>query len=284
MTAFASVSSKYDWGVATWELRSVNHRFLDINFRLPEQFSENELNFRKVIQKSLQRGKIDCYLTFCPGDAYMPKLQISTTLVKEILNQVEQIKEISSNVTPSIKPIDILKWPGVIAMQAQDVTTLVPNILDLLQQGIQQLVNMRQREGAELAQTIDSKLNEMLLLIEKAKPRVQESLTRQSQKIQTRLGELGPVDEERVAQEMVIFASKWDVEEELDRLQCHYQEVKACLKEGVPTGRRLDFLMQEMNREANTLASKSQDAVLSKIAVDLKVLIEQMREQIQNVE
>ena len=285
MTAFARASHQAAWGMAIWEIRSVNHRYLDINFRLPENLHEAEFNWRKTIQAFVQRGKIDCQLTFFPAETHAPKLQANQELVQQLIEQSIQIRKLSPHIVVELPALEVLNWPGVITTtQTLNTSSLIPEFTSLLQDALTQLVNMRQREGLEIAKMLEAKLDVLLEMVEAAKPRVPESLNRQKQKLLGRLEELQQSESERIEQEMVILANKWDVVEELDRLQCHYQEVKKCLQAQDPNGRRLDFLMQEMNREANTLASKSQDAILSKIAVDLKVLIEQMREQIQNVE
>ena len=284
MTAFARASRQADWGMAIWEIRSVNHRYLDINFRLPENLNEAEFNWRKTIQSNVQRGKIDCQLTFIPADAHAPKLQANQALAQQLIEQSVQIRKLSPHIIVELPALEVLNWPGVITTESLNLSSLVPELTALLQDGLTQLVSMRQREGVEIAKLLETKLDALLEMVEAAKPRVPESLNRQKQKLLGRLQELQQTENERIEQEIVMLANKWDVVEELDRLQCHYQEVKKCLQAQDPNGRRLDFLMQEMNREANTLASKSQDAILSKIAVDLKVLIEQMREQIQNVE
>lgn len=284
MTAFASVSEQDSWGSATWEIRSVNHRFLEINLRLPESFSSVEINFRKVIQKYLQRGKVDCSLTFTPGESFLPQLKINQPLMSNLLNNLNELRNLHGDVCLSSPAIDLLRWPEMVSKQYQDYRPLEEPLTQLLCSGVEQLIAVRQAEGESIFRLLENKLEGIIDIIHRARPRVGASLEKQKQKLEARLAELQIDDETRLAQEMVIYASKWDVEEELDRLQCHYQEVRSCLQQTSPTGRRLDFLMQEMNREANTLAAKSQDTTLSQLAVDLKVSVEQMREQIQNVE
>ncbi len=284
MTAFASATKRADWGSATWEVRSVNHRYLDVHFRLPEGLHEAEFSWRKTINQWIQRGKVDCQLTFVPGENFVPALYVNKELTSQLIDCIAQVQSQNTGISSKISALSLLKWPGVITIPPQDLSKLTTEFTALLEEALDDFVMMRQREGAEIANTLESKLDDIFSIVDKARNNVALSFEKQKQKLMSRLEALGSFEKDRVAQEMVIFASKWDVAEELDRLQCHYEEVKNCLAAKEPTGRRLDFLMQEMNREANTLASKSQDATLSKLAVDLKVIIEQMREQVQNVE
>lgn len=284
MTAFARASCQAEWGGVTWEIRSVNHRYLEMNFKLPEYFQAAEFDWRKMAQAVVHRGKLDCQLCFFPGDGYLPKMEVNSELVQKLIAQASHLGSINSDIVTQIPVLDMLRWPGVLKTHPIDASALIPEITDLLQVALKQLVTMRQTEGAAIAQLLVEKLDSMAALIKAARPLVPELIGRQRQKLLTRLAELQQIEHERIEQELLLLVNKWDVVEELDRLQCHHQEVTKCLTSQEPRGRRLDFLMQEMNREANTLASKSQDALLSKIAIDLKVLIEQMREQIQNVE
>lgn len=284
MTAFASATKRAEWGIATWEVRSVNHRYLDAHFRLPDSLHEAEFSWRKTINQWIQRGKVDCQLIFVPSENFAPTLHVNKELVGQLVSCMHQVQSQNEAVSPKMSALTLLKWPGVITTSPQDLSKLTSEFSALLEEALEDFVRMRQREGAEIAGILNSKLNDVFDIVQVARKSVALSFEKQKQKLINRLEELGSFEKDRVAQEMVIFASKWDVAEELDRLQCHYEEVKKCLVAKEPMGRRLDFLMQEMNREANTLASKSQDATLSKLAVDLKVIIEQMREQVQNVE
>lgn len=285
MTAFASASAQGEWGTATWELRSVNHRYLDIHLKFPDYLIEGEIAWRKCISKHLQRGKIDCQLNIRPGTQFSPKLSVNQPLLSQLIQEAQAIQNAHSHILNSAPALNYLNWPGVISTEKQDVSELLPILSDLLSQAIQDLIAMRKREGEDIRLILDNKVNELTGLVERARACVPNSLAKQKEKLEAKLQELAQNNSERIEQEMVIFASKWDVEEELDRLLCHAQEIKKQMFEASgPKGRRLDFLMQELNREANTLASKSQDTELSNIAVDLKVIIEQMREQIQNVE
>lgn len=285
MTAFASASAEGDWGMATWELRSVNHRYLDVHFRSPESLAEGEIAWRKVIGKKLKRGKVDCHLNFVPGPKFVPMLKLNQPLLRQLIEQTKQLQAMDGRFSSSGHALDYLKWPGVVVSEKQDLSDLLPILSNSLNRALDDLLLMRQREGAEIKVILQNKLEEVVNLVAQSRDSVPNSLARQKEKFEQRLEELTQTNPERIEQEMVIFASKWDVEEELDRLLCHSQEVQKqiSLAKG-PAGRRLDFLMQELNREANTLASKSQDTLLSSIAVDLKVIIEQMREQVQNVE
>ncbi len=285
MTAFASASSQGDWGMATWELRSVNHRYLDVHFRSPDSLAEGEIAWRKEISKKLQRGKIDCQLNFVPGSKFAPILNLNEPLLAQLIEQTKKLQDMDSCFSSSAHAYNYLKWPGVVTTEKQNISDLLPILSKSLNVALDDLLLMRQREGKDIKNILDGKLEEVTHLVEQSRDSVPNSLAKQKEKFELRLQELSQTNPERIEQEMVIFASKWDVEEELDRLLCHTQEVQnqLSLQKG-PKGRRLDFLMQELNREANTLASKSQDTQLSRIAVDLKVIIEQMREQVQNVE
>tara|TARA_R110002110_G_scaffold271566_3_gene487020 strand:- start:44268 stop:45125 length:858 start_codon:yes stop_codon:yes gene_type:complete len=285
MTAFASASLQGDWGMATWELRSVNHRYLDVHFRSPESLAEGEIAWRKLIAKKLQRGKVDCQLNFLPGPQFAPTLNLNQPLLMQLIEKTKQLQNLDSCFSSSANPFNYLKWPGVVTSEKQNISDLLPVLSDSLNTALDALVLMRQREGSDIRDILQAKLEEVINFVEQSRAFVPNSLAKQKEKFEQRLEELIQVNPERLEQEMVIFASKWDIEEELDRLLCHAQEVQKQLTlDKGPKGRRLDFLMQELNREANTLASKSQDAQLSSIAVDLKVIIEQMREQVQNVE
>jgi len=285
MTAFASASSQGDWGMATWELRSVNHRYLDVHFRSPDSLAEGEIAWRKIIARKLQRGKIDCQLNFVPGPQFAPILNLNEPLAAQLIEQTKRLQSMGDCFSSNVNAYNYLKWPGVITTEKQNISDLLPILSMSLNAALDDLLQMRQREGQEIKNILEAKLEEIVHLVDCSRDSVPKSLAKQKEKFEQRLQEFSQTNSERIEQEMVIFASKWDVEEELDRLLCHAQEVRKqlSLSKGAK-GRRLDFLMQELNREANTLASKSQDTQLSRIAVDLKVIIEQLREQVQNVE
>lgn len=286
MTAFASASIQADWGRATWEIRTVNHRYFEVNIKLPEALAEDQLNWRKCIGKAVHRGKVECQLTYILNEDFSPKMILNEGLAKQIVQLAKQVKEMDMAMASHVNPLALLNWPKMVTPEVQDLKSLIPDLTQLLEQVLHDLVEMRAREGREMAQVLEAKLNAIQQSADEARLRVPASLEKQKDKITNRLNEMAQqaVDSDRMAQEMAIIATKWDISEELDRLDCHVQEVKKLLHEKDPQGRRLDFLMQEMNREANTLGSKSQDIELSRQAVDIKVLVEQMREQIQNVE
>lgn len=284
MTGFASASSQGDWGMATWELRSVNHRYLDVHLKFPDNLVEGEMTWRKYITQHIQRGKIDCQLNLLPGEKFAPVLNVDQSLVSQLIQEAQSVQKLAPDFIKGASALNFLSWPGVISTAKKDVTELLPILTTLLEEAVADLLATRAREGSGICTILENKLKEIVFAVERARECVPNSLNKQREKLESKLLELSQGNPERIEQEIVIFASKWDVEEELDRLICHTQEIQKQLSKQGPKGRRLDFLMQELNREANTLASKSQDTMLSNIAVDLKVIIEQMREQIQNVE
>lgn len=283
MTAFARTQTQDDWGDLVWEIRSVNHRYLEPHFRLPEQLRALEPAIRDILRSQLKRGKVECCLRLQLAASEQPLTLNRPVLarVKKALNEIEA--EFSCN--QGVDPLAILQWPGIQVPEETDLAPVRTAALASFQDAVSQLTAMRQREGAELAQMICTRLDGIgaeLIPLRAALPGI---LNNQRQRLLNRLEEVRQeLDPDRLEQEMVILAQKLDVEEELDRLQTHMAEVKRTLTRPGAIGRRLDFLMQELNREANTLSSKSMDAGLTQTAVNIKVLIEQMREQIQNIE
>lgn len=284
MTAYGRRAVSQTWGQATWELRSVNHRYLDLNFKMPESFREWESEWRTLVGQTVFRGKLDCYLTFLPSAASAPRLQINTDLANQLIASCHALGE-HQGVTPSIKAIEILRWPDVISTQARDLSNLKAPLTQLLTQALEDLTDTRKREGQQLAHILKAKLNLVLSQIALVKERLPLCLSAQKQKLTQKLSDVSAsLDPQRLEQELVLFAQRIDVEEEVERLFTHVNEVMRTLDEKGAMGRRLDFLMQEMNREANTLGAKAADSVITAASIELKVLIEQMREQIQNVE
>ena len=283
MTAFARQTIECDWGTAAWEIRSVNHRYLDTNFRMPETVRDIEMELRELARKHLQRGKIDCslQLNIATGAG---KVAIDQKLTEQYISASEQLARQMENPAP-VSPLDILKWPGVLKEPEVDrdalkqaLTTLFENTLVQLQQG-------RGREGEKLKSLIEQRLEAISSEVDAVRTKLPQLLAAQKQKIIDRLHEVSAgLDSDRLEQELVFLAQKADVDEELDRLDTHLSEIHQVLSRNEPIGRRLDFLMQELNREANTLASKSIASDTTQSSVELKVLIEQMREQIQNIE
>ena len=283
MTAFARVQVQEDWGSLVWEIRSVNHRYLEPHFRLAEQAREIEPGLREILRRQLSRGKIECSLRLQLAESTQ-KLNLNAAVLEGVQNAVNQVETWFINAS-GVDPLEILRWPGVMENEETNLAPVHAAALKAFEEAITQLINMRQREGAELKQFVMTRLNSISEEVSTIRGVLPELIEAQRQKILDRLEEAkAELDPERLEQEMIILAQKMDVDEELDRLDTHVQEVKRTLNKKGGIGRRLDFLMQELNREANTLSSKSINAGLTQSAVNLKVLIEQMREQIQNIE
>jgi len=283
MTAFARAEAETPWGDLAWELRSVNHRYLDIFLRLPEDFRRLENDVRARINQRLARGKVEATLVFKarPGQG---GLNLNDDLLDALITAVGTVEARLARPAP-VSPTDLLRWPGVVEAATPDLEALHARTLALLDEALDDLVAVREREGARLAALIEERLNALEDWVRRVRRRRPEVIEAQRRRLRERLEELaGEVDGQRLEQEMALLIQRLDVDEELDRLDTHLQEVRRQLRGDGPVGRRLDFLMQELNREANTLASKSADAETTRAAVEMKVLIEQMREQIQNIE
>ena len=285
MTGFARIERQYDFGRISWEMRSVNHRYLDFSLRLPEEFRALEADVRKTLGQYLGRGKIEASLRFFEATgASGSGLELNLTLARELLNVHDEMAKLA----PASLPADIsslIKWPGIVEQKRPDPAPLKAAAMELLVEAAQELQASRGREGEQMANAIRERLlgvSELTASIKTWLPEIRSAL---KQKMLDRLKDLQqPLDPGRIEQEVVIQSQKIDVDEELDRLDAHVEEVYRVLGLTEPVGRRLDFLMQEFNRESNTLSSKSIDQRTTQAAVDLKVLIEQMREQVQNVE
>ncbi|MFQ6023166.1 MAG: YicC/YloC family endoribonuclease [Acidiferrobacterales bacterium] len=284
MTAFARRDADTQWGSLTWELRSVNHRYLEVTPRLPDELRTLEPQVRNLINQHLSRGKVDCTLRFYPKDLAAVEPELNQSLIERIVEIAEQIRETAVSAS-ALRVIDVLRWPGVLRTAEVDVDTLGQVALELLAQALNELVQTRCREGERTGAIIEQRLDatrERVAEIRNALPDVRENFR---QRLLERLAEVKQeLDPARLEQEIVLFAQKTDVEEELDRLQTHTEEVQRVLRTDGQIGRRLDFLMQELNREANTLAAKAADLRATNGAIELKVLVEQMREQVQNIE
>ncbi len=284
MTAFARQPIKADWGNAHWEIRSVNQRFLETNFRLPEAFRSMELELRNRLRKRLQRGKLDISLRIEYSPTEADAISINEKLAKQLIAAHQQLQAAAS-VEQALQITDLMRWPGLIQTTDLDTSKVEKELLAAFDQAIDALIEMRKREGASLIELIQSRLDgigEQVKLVRECMPDIVQW---QRERILNRFEEVKvELDNERLEQEMVLLAQKVDVDEELDRLETHLAEVSRLLKKGGTVGRRLDFLMQELNREANTLGSKSISAKTTAASVEVKVLIEQMREQIQNIE
>ena len=283
MTAFARHSIECQWGSAAWEIRSVNHRYLETGFRMPETVRDLETTLRELTRKHLQRGKVDCTLQLNiakqSGD-----IAINQSLAVQYIAASEQLARLMAD-PAKISPLDILRWPGVLSEPEIDREELKNTLLRLFEETLDQLVEGRRREGEKLRELVEHRLDAIAVQLATVRSRLPELLAAQRQKLIDRLQEVSAqLDQNRLEQELVLLAQRADVDEELDRLDSHLGEIRRVLQRQEPIGRRLDFLMQELNREANTLSSKSIATDTTNAAVELKVLIEQMREQIQNIE
>jgi uncharacterized protein (TIGR00255 family) len=288
MTAFARLEQSNDTGAITWELRSVNHRYLEPGIKLPEEFRQLEPDIRKLLGQYLTRGKIDLSLRYNIDPQHQGKISLNESIVRSLREVEQQVLNIVHEGS-KLSVADILSWPGVISEGERDLTALHQLSLDCLEATLQQLQQSREVEGAALEEMIRSRCRQVSEIVAEVRKHRPELMTALREKWEATLDEKlqqwrESANENRLEQELVMLAQKLDVDEELDRLDTHIAEVENVLGRDEAVGRRLDFLMQELNREANTLGSKSQDGVTTQQAVDLKVLIEQMREQVQNIE
>jgi uncharacterized protein (TIGR00255 family) len=283
MTAFARRELKADWGTAVWEMRSVNQRFLETYFRLPEQFKSMEPVLRERFRKQLQRGKVECSLRFVTNDASVGNLNLNESLAKQVMKAADWVQ--SHGQSTGVNPLDVLRWPGVISAEENDMDSIQAEVLAEFDLTLTDFIASRATEGSNLKTMIEQRLDGISGEVEKVTAHMPEVIKWQREKIQARFEDAKiELDPARVEQEMVMLAQKVDVAEELDRLLSHISETQKILKKGGAVGRRLDFMMQEFNRESNTLGSKSINTDITQSAVELKVLIEQMREQIANIE
>ncbi|ROR34136.1 YicC/YloC family endoribonuclease [Inmirania thermothiophila] len=284
MTAFARRAHQASWGSLCWELRTVNHRFLDIALRLPEDFRGLEPRVRRAVERELRRGKVEVSLRYQPECATAPTLALNRPLAEALVRELRAAAALLDEPAP-VSPLELLRWPGVLEAGCPDLGPVQEAALKLLDEALADLVATREREGARLAELVRERCRRMAELAHEAAELQPRALEAQRERLRRRAAELAvELDPQRLEQELVMLAQKMDVSEELDRLAAHVAEVERVLAEGSPAGRRLDFLAQELNREANTLAAKSADTEVTRIAVELKVLIEQVREQIQNIE
>jgi uncharacterized protein (TIGR00255 family) len=284
MTGFARRETHGDWGTLAWEIRSVNHRYLELAWRLPEELRPMEPAFRKAVGKHLKRGKVDCGLRLRWSDAAQPAIKLNPTALAQLAGALDGLSASLPGIGAA-DPLDVLRWPRVIEDSEKDLGPVEAAALDLLEEALGELRATRRREGERLAKMLLERCDAIEKLVSEARIRLPEIRAALRARTLDKLGQLdAETDTDRVEQELVLLAQKMDVEEELDRLGAHLDEVRRVLATDEAVGRRLDFLMQEFNREANTLASKSQSSESTRIAVELKVLIEQMREQVQNIE
>ena len=294
MTGFARRETSGPWGQLTCEVRSVNHRYLEPGFRLPEELRGLEGELRQTLAKLLRRGKVDCTVHLRATREAERELQVDEATLARVLERVADIADRASGAGLSaalgitkvqINPMDVLRWPGVLQDSAPDNDALTAALRALFTDSVRELVAMRAREGERLRDLVLQRCEALVGLIDAARTQLPELRDRARQRLQTRLVELGAtVDATRFEQEVALLLQRADVDEELDRLDAHLAEIRRVLDGEEAGGRRLDFLMQELHREANTFSSKSQELDSTRLAVDMKVLIEQLREQVQNIE
>jgi len=283
MTAYARREVKGEWGSASWELRSVNQRYLETYIRMPEQFRSLEPVARERIRARLTRGKIECNLRFEPDSRAQTSLLLNEKLAKQLVEAAQWVKMQSDE--GEIDPVDILRWPGVMSAQEQDLDAIAAEIVMALDGALDDFIIARETEGQALKALIEQRLEGVSSEIVKVRAHMPEVLKWQRERLTTKLEEADiQLENSRLEQELLLMAQRIDVAEELDRLEAHIKETYNILKKKEAVGRRLDFMMQEFNRESNTLASKSINSEITTSAIELKVLIEQMREQIQNIE
>jgi uncharacterized protein (TIGR00255 family) len=284
MTAFARHEAQTELGTLSWEIRSVNHRYLEVGFRLEESFRPLEMAMRKRISDVLSRGKVEVALRYKAPEQQQENIDINESLAQSVIARYQQLAGSAEN-PAALDLMKVMQWPGVIQTESLDQQALKDCVMQSLDQALADLLATRQREGEALQAMIEQRCQQINEIAESVRELMPAILENQRQKLQERVADLQVnLEPERLEQEMVLIAQKSDVAEELDRLQSHVKEVEHVLSRDEPIGRRLDFLMQELNREANTLGSKSIDTGTTRFSVDLKVLIEQMREQIQNIE
>jgi uncharacterized protein (TIGR00255 family) len=283
MTGFARRERQFPWGLLAWELKTVNHRFLEVGCRLPEEFRSAESDFRQAIAAVVRRGKVDCSLHFRPTAA-AGALEIDADVLQSLMQRAQQVA-VQAGPAARIEVLDLLRWPGVVRDGSRDAAPLIAAAHALLAEALKDLTRFRDSEGGRLCDALELRCAGLVDFAARVAERLPEVRARMRSKLLERIAQLvSEVDHDRLEQELAMLAQRQDVDEEIDRLRGHVTEVRKTFGGEEPAGRRLDFLMQELNREANTLSSKSQDIETTRTAVDMKVLIEQMREQVQNIE
>ena len=282
MTAFARRELKASWGSAVWEIRSVNQRYLETFFRFPEAYRSLEPVLRERFRKKLQRGKVECQLRVMLNASNNAKINVNQNLAAQLIQAAESL---SIEGPSSLNRLEVLQWPGVVEAQEMDMDAMSKDLLAEFDLTLKDFLAARASEGENMAALVEQRLVGVLTEVDKVKARMPAVLSWQQEKIRAKFEEAQvELDSQRVEQELVLLAQKLDVAEELDRLVSHVSETRGIIKKGGAIGRRLDFMMQEFNRESNTLGSKSINIEITQSAVELKVLIEQVREQIQNIE
>lgn len=284
MTAFSRQEEVNQWGTIVWEIRSVNHRYLDLSIRIPEELRNIEPQARDLLNASLSRGKVEATLRYKAGEQAGGEIVVNQALAQQLVGAAQSVQAITGD-SAALSPIDVLRWPGVVGQAEKDLGPLQQRVLALLSATITDYLETRGREGAKTATMLSERCDGIEHIVARVRELRPQAIERQRAKLISRIEELDTDhDNGRLEQELVYVAQRLDVDEELDRLTAHLSELRDILQRDEPVGRRLDFLVQEFNREANTLSSKSADAETTALSVDLKVLIEQMREQVQNIE
>ena len=284
MTGYATGARELGFGVLNVELRSVNHRYLDIQFRMPDDLRAIEPRLRELLTAKLNRGKVECRISFAAtaGSAQLPEL--NEGLLQQLIGLSARVRAALPE-APEMRVADVLRWPGMLGTETLPLEELRAACSALVQSVLAEFTTSRAREGEKLRAMLNERAAAMEQRVAEVAPRMPEVLAAFQEKLATRLKEaIANGDDERVRQEVVLFANRIDVDEELTRLATHISELKRILDQGGVVGKRLDFLMQELNREANTLGSKSVDIAVTQASMGLKLLIEQMREQVQNIE
>ncbi|GAA4359465.1 YicC/YloC family endoribonuclease [Kangiella marina] len=284
MTAFARQQFAAEWGNVTWEIKSVNQRFLEPNFRMPESFRHLEFELRNVLRKRLNRGKLDCTLRIEMNPKHAGRMKLDQEMAQQLLTAHEELQVLAQD-NQSADLVQLMRWPGLLQQEEADTDTMEKDVKQAFSQAVDQLIEVRQREGEALSEIIEQRLTGISEQVAKVSEQMPAVIKWQRERVISRFEDAKvELDQDRLEQEMVFLAQKLDVAEEIDRLNTHVTECLRLLKDKGPVGRRLDFLMQEFNREANTLGSKSINADITNSSVEIKVLIEQMREQVQNIE
>ena len=284
MTSYGRAEHSGEWGEASCEIRSVNHRYLEMSIRLPEELRLLEQAIRDVLSKQLKRGNIDCNIRYQQHEGSKGTLPVNKELVKKIIETAEKTNAQITSPAP-INSLELLRWPGVLDRDIPDPEAINKPLLELVNQTLVAVIDTRQREGDKIRTMIMERNKAAKIIVNCVREQLPTILDNIREKLTLRVQKLSSAfDNDRLEQELLLLSQKMDVAEEIDRLDAHIDEVQRVLDQHGPVGRRLDFLMQEMNRESNTLGSKSIHLDTTKASVDLKVLIEQMREQIQNIE
>lgn len=284
MTGFTALEVPIENGTIMLELRAVNSRYLDLHFKLDDTFKALEPNIREALKSQLNRGKLECKMSYATKSSTPEILQLNQQVVDGLLSLSQQVQQVFPK-SADLSVAEILQWPNALMQTSVNKEKLLDAGMRLVAQGIEDLNAARAREGEKLKANILERIEQIEALVEKVKPLMAVLIQAYQAKLEKKLQEtIKTLDADRITQELIIYAQRIDVDEELVRLTTHVSEIKRILSQSKPAGKRLDFMMQELNREANTLGSKSVSVETTQVSMELKVLIEQMREQIQNIE